>query len=265
MGERELKKKAFFLSFDDGLNEISTIIAPLLKQKGVPATFFLCSDFIENRRLFYRNKASILLEYIKEKNEKEIVRKVNPILNIVKMPNSTIKDVINSINYQNSYLLDDIANLIGCNFNSFIKVDEAYLNKYQVDSLIKDGFDIGGHSVNHPLFRELNFEEQYQQVVESIFYLEKQFGIQCKSFAFPFSEVGIDNKLLPTLISQKVIKTAFGTSGFLKRQIHPLVQRISMESYSGSAKDVINYHLYAQFKNYIGTNIFKCLTYEVRI
>ncbi len=44
----------FFLSFDDGLREVYEIVAPLLKKMGIPATFFLNTDFIDNRDLFYR-------------------------------------------------------------------------------------------------------------------------------------------------------------------------------------------------------------------
>ena len=51
-----------FLSFDDGLREIANEIAPLCRQVGVPATFFVNSASLDNRFLCFRNKASLLIE-----------------------------------------------------------------------------------------------------------------------------------------------------------------------------------------------------------
>ena len=53
-------RPSFFLSFDDGLREFHDVVAPILLQKGVSAMCFLNSDFIDNRGLFFRYKASLL-------------------------------------------------------------------------------------------------------------------------------------------------------------------------------------------------------------
>jgi peptidoglycan/xylan/chitin deacetylase (PgdA/CDA1 family) len=49
-----LPKHSLVLSFDDGFSEIYTHIAPLLSRKGIPAVFFLTTDFIDNKVMFYR-------------------------------------------------------------------------------------------------------------------------------------------------------------------------------------------------------------------
>ena len=56
-----LPKNAFLLSFDDGLKEVFTTIAPILLKKGVPASFFINPCFIDNNELFYRYKISLLI------------------------------------------------------------------------------------------------------------------------------------------------------------------------------------------------------------
>ncbi|MCK4992269.1 MAG: hypothetical protein KAS29_17345, partial [Bacteroidales bacterium] len=48
-------------NLDDGLAECHQLIAPLLKRKGVPAVFFLNNHFIDNRGLFFRYKASLIM------------------------------------------------------------------------------------------------------------------------------------------------------------------------------------------------------------
>src|SRR5687767_2369317 len=61
--EGSMKKNGFFLSFDDGLSECYHVIAPILKEKGVPATFSINSAFVDNKNLFYRYQASIIIEF----------------------------------------------------------------------------------------------------------------------------------------------------------------------------------------------------------
>jgi hypothetical protein len=49
-------EKIFHISFDDGLKECAEIVAPILLQKGIPATFLSSPGFIDNQKLFHRTK-----------------------------------------------------------------------------------------------------------------------------------------------------------------------------------------------------------------
>ena len=49
---KEITEPAFHLTFDDGLHEIYSVIAPVLEEKNIPATIFLNTDFIDNKDLF---------------------------------------------------------------------------------------------------------------------------------------------------------------------------------------------------------------------
>jgi len=53
------KKPVFHLTFDDGMKEIYEIVVPILLEKGVPATFFINSGFVDNKALFYRHRESL--------------------------------------------------------------------------------------------------------------------------------------------------------------------------------------------------------------
>lgn len=58
------KSKVFHLTFDDGLYECYDVIAPILYKKGVPATFFVHSQALENPAFcFYRFKISLLIRH----------------------------------------------------------------------------------------------------------------------------------------------------------------------------------------------------------
>lgn len=50
---------AFCLTFDDGLKEFYTIVAPILEEKGIPCLCFLNSAFVDNRDLMFRYKEAL--------------------------------------------------------------------------------------------------------------------------------------------------------------------------------------------------------------
>jgi len=80
-----LKKPVFHLTFDDGMKEMYEIVAPILLEKGVSATFFINSGFVDNKSLFYRHRESLECEWQDncEKNgrkEDEFLEKEKPYL-----------------------------------------------------------------------------------------------------------------------------------------------------------------------------------------
>src|SRR5256885_1685553 len=58
---------SFMLTFDDGLKECYEVVAPILKLKGIPATFFLCSAFVDNKELAYDHKKSLLSDVLRSR------------------------------------------------------------------------------------------------------------------------------------------------------------------------------------------------------
>ncbi|MFK8060279.1 MAG: polysaccharide deacetylase family protein [Polaribacter sp.] len=63
------------LTFDDGFKENYTIIAPILKEENITATFYLMSDFIDNKKLMWRNVILAALNKTKE-NKQGLINKI---------------------------------------------------------------------------------------------------------------------------------------------------------------------------------------------
>ena len=57
-----LPTNAAHISFDDGFRECFSIARPLLLDYEIPCTFFVATDWIDNRAMFYRNKISLCVE-----------------------------------------------------------------------------------------------------------------------------------------------------------------------------------------------------------
>ena len=48
-GSGKLDRRCLHLTFDDGFRELHDVVAPILLRKGIPATFFVNSAFIDNK------------------------------------------------------------------------------------------------------------------------------------------------------------------------------------------------------------------------
>lgn len=70
--ERE-QRPAFCLTFDDGLKEFYTLVAPFLEEKKVPCVCFLNSAFVDNQDMMFRYKEALMKQgidwkqYLREK------------------------------------------------------------------------------------------------------------------------------------------------------------------------------------------------------
>ena len=250
-------KRSFWLSFDDGLSSFYTVAAPILKRKGIPAACFVNTDFIDNKGLFFRYKAGLITEQIDTLNEAGI-RNLSVKLGITPK-RDLLKDRIQQIAYTEKETLDQLAGIIGFDFGEFLRNEQPYLTSDQINSLLKDGFTIGAHSLDHPKYNEISPDEQVRQTILSVSELEKRFKIKDPLFSFPFTDDG-----LPTAFFKNINKNpgspviTFGTAGMKRDQITSNLQRIPMEFSSKSAMDIIRTeYVYYVLKSFVGKNKLK--------
>jgi peptidoglycan/xylan/chitin deacetylase (PgdA/CDA1 family) len=222
-----LSENCFHLTFDDGLKEFYTTVAPILKERGVHATVFLNSDFIDNKELFFRFKASILFEELKDE---EILR----------------------MNYSQRSLLDKLAAQHQFDFEKYLEKEQPYLTSKQIIELIAEGFTFGAHSKNHPLYKDLNLLEQIKQTKESLASIQTQFNLDYRVFSFPFTDDGVSQKLFDEI--EIFSDLTFGCAGIKEDSAKNNLQRIPMET-NETAKDIIKAeYLYCLIKQKAGRN-----------
>lgn len=232
-------KKYFFLSFDDGLREIYDVIAPILLKNGIPATFFINTNFIDNKELFYRFKASIIFD--KYLNENKI--KKNTINNI---------DILNG--KYNNEKLNKLAKIFNIDFNDFLLKQKPYLTTQQISTLIKQGFNIGSHSKGHIEYNTLNLNKQITETIDSINFLKDQFNIKHTSFSFPFTDNNVSTKFFNKIKND--IEISFGTAGIKLDSAKHNYQRIPIEEFNLNAEKILkSEYLYFILSRFIGKHI----------
>jgi hypothetical protein len=169
-----------------------------------------------------------------------------------------IEQRLMEINYANRDKLDEVALKIDYNFNYQLKSIQPYLTSSQIEKLISDGFHFGAHSIDHPEYRFLPFEEQVRQTKESINYVRLKFSLDYNLFAFPFTDYGVSNEFFKTIASNEIVDISFGCAG-LKKELQPLhFQRIAFERGKLSASQIYKSEvLYSGLLNLLGKNVIQ--------
>lgn len=245
-GGKEMIKNTFFLSFDDGLSECYHIIAPILKEKGVPATFFLNSAFIDNHDLFFKYKLSIILDTIlRSKNAEALILRVKELFTKNKVLFKDIQTSLLSLRYNHTSMINSIALELNIDFTQYLKEHSPYLSTEQIQALIKEGHTIGAHSIDHPLYADLKMEDQLLQTKESVNFISNQFSLDYKTFAFPFTDFGVKNEFFDKMYThnQVMVDLSFGSAGIKKDVSKFHIHRFPMERTGESAKTLINTEL----------------------
>jgi len=230
-GEITLTKPSFHLTFDDGLANFYHTIAPILIKKKIPATVFLNTDFVDNKELFYRYKASLLIDnYLNCDTEKKQVYAdfITDKTTVLSNTKKSIKHFLLSISFQKKHFLDELADKLNYSFSDFLAKEKPYLSLIQIKDLQKKGFTFGAHSLNHPLYADLSLAEQVKQTQESVNWIKNNLDEKHLVFSFPFHDIGISKSFFDKIKTNLTL--SFGTSGIKKDEIPFHLHRLDMET-----------------------------------
>lgn len=222
-------KNKMHLSFDDGLKECHTIIAPILKRKGIPATFFVSPEFVDNREIFHAFKRAIL-------QSKGIEFSGKPV-------------------FSDSADLNRLAAENNVRFSDF----KPYLSFEEIEDLQRQGFLIGAHSLNHPEMWLLDEDEQYRQVVESMRWVNANFHPEIRAFSFPYTDDRLKLNLFDRIGRSGEVDYTFGTAGLKHDELDNHFQRIPVENrFNYSARDAIRFEFFYYFvRSFFSSNVVK--------
>jgi peptidoglycan/xylan/chitin deacetylase (PgdA/CDA1 family) len=229
--KRPLPKKAVHLSFDDGFVECFDLVRPLLLTYNIPCTFFLATDFIDNRRMYYRNQVSLSLEMFRSADQVEqqaILVRLNQEfgtgLTNVSGFEAWAKSLVSEVEVQL------LCQLVGVDVPAYLAQRKPYLSRDQIRELLADGFTIGAHSRRHSKLSRLSQEQAEEEILESCLEIGRMTGNAGVPFSFPNSGDGLDREFLARIRQDhRAVGLYFDTKGF--RQDRPfIVNRIWAES-----------------------------------
>jgi len=236
------------LSFDDGLAECRTVVAPLLSRYGQRATFFINTDLIDNKMLSYRHKLALCIDRLEwasisggasrtgnggapagngdparalpagPLDEAAVLRKRAADLLGVAMPAELIalRRAILSVRADRAMRADALCAVLGIDVPAYVAARRPYLTWAQVKELIEEGHTIGAHGLDHREFQSLQPAEIERQIVESCNAVRAVTLQEKIPFSVPFSLDGLDRSLLADIARRNPqVGKIYGTSRFL--------------------------------------------------
>ena len=217
----------FIVTFDDGLREAAEIAAPILMSYGVPAVFFINPAFADNRSMFHRHKASLAIDSLSVTRDASAHARVVDCLRGAGVSAQDAVSGIHGVGYGQRHVLDEVAKVLGLDIPAYLKSEQPYMSTSLIRGLSADGFLIGAHSVDHPLFSSISAEEQLLQVRDSVDYVRAEHGVEDPLFAFPFNTRGVSDAVWE--MARRHGPVLFGTGGCGHDIERRLVERVTME------------------------------------
>jgi peptidoglycan/xylan/chitin deacetylase (PgdA/CDA1 family) len=187
--EKQSLYKKLVLTFDDGFAENYRIIAPILKDQKLPATFFLIANCIDNQDLMWRNK----LVVIQKRTGNKFHYLVSDATRTFHLPERRRgESVLNWSGrawkmYQKEAIVNFLWNAgdIGT-IGEYLQEKKPYLTSGEINCLLREGFHIGTHSMSHPIFSKLSYREFEEELLTSTKFLQSRFNTEINSFSYPF-------------------------------------------------------------------------------
>jgi peptidoglycan/xylan/chitin deacetylase (PgdA/CDA1 family) len=241
-GSRHLPRFCCHLTFDDGFREMYDVVAPILHEAGVPATFFVNTAFLDCGGLAHYNVISALIDRIGSKPSalSDLETTLDSVLPSTTASSFTPRQRLLSIGYPNRGMISEIARRLGFDLGEYVSTIRPIMSSDEVRQLAKKGFSVGSHGHDHLLYRDLTLTEQLSQTQVSVEILRERLGLKARSFAFPHNDDGVQFPFFESIFTDRLVDICFGTSGLISH-FHPKnLQRISMEKTSARAEDILS-------------------------
>jgi peptidoglycan/xylan/chitin deacetylase (PgdA/CDA1 family) len=183
---RDLPRRTVVVTFDDGYVDNSEIAAPILDQVGVPATFYVTIDWVENARLPWPARLRYAFRTTKKSSWADVSGTNRPLGNAMEREEAFLSACDECCKLagepQERYVADlerKLAARVPAQPGSLM------MSYDQVRSLARKGHIIGSHTLTHPNMAYVNLNDARREMTDSKMRLEQQLGIAVAHFSYP--------------------------------------------------------------------------------
>lgn len=185
-------KNILVISFDDGFKENFTTIYPILKKNNILGTFFLISNCIDNKDLMWRNKLLLINKSASDK----ILNAVKKLSEEYKIPLTTKNfNLLNwSLSYWDMRNKENYVNYLWkltmpYSLEEFLDKEKPYMSSNEIKILSSEGHEIGSHSISHPAFSKLDYDDFKHEISQSSKIIGSIINKKINKFSYPFGRV----------------------------------------------------------------------------
>lgn len=197
LSEGTLPARAAALSFDDGYADNHDVALPLLRQHGLPCSFFVATGFLDGGRMWndtlieavrHTRQAVLDLRGLQDGQGADLGR--HPVGDIASR-RAALGDLIGRVKYLSPEPRLACVNAIASRAE-VRPADNLMMSSEQVRALRRAGMQIGAHTVSHPILAKIAEQDAADEIARSRDTLQALLGEPVSLFAYPNGKPGTD-------------------------------------------------------------------------
>jgi peptidoglycan/xylan/chitin deacetylase (PgdA/CDA1 family) len=214
---RSLPKNPVLVTFDDGYRDNYEIALPLLLRYGIKATFFIATDYISQRRMFWWDRIAFTIKAAAR--PKLILKYPHPMvldLTTPEMRKASTKTLLRVVKSTYELDLDRFLAELTCAaevaWSGDVERDLAdglLMTWDQVRALRAAGMDVQSHTRTHRVLQTLNPERALAELVESRVELERELGERVFAVSYPVGHTINDRLDVRKAVAQAGYRVGF--------------------------------------------------------
>ncbi|WP_367154470.1 polysaccharide deacetylase family protein [Methylomonas sp. HYX-M1] len=185
-----LPSRAVCVTFDDGYADNYNNAFPILKSFGLSATFFVASGFLNGGRMWNDTIIEAIRCFPNNVLDLQSLDLGVYQLNSEKERYDAAQTIIRKIKHLDFVKRKQYCDLIGEKCGDL--PNDLMMTNDQVVELSKNGMDIGGHTVNHPILAKLDSDQAKMEINDNKRYLEWLLNREISLFAYPNGKPELD-------------------------------------------------------------------------
>lgn len=197
----------FAVTFDDGWRDNLDIAAPILSRRNIPATLFVSTEAVFERKPFWVNRFIHAAKHAVESGKGELLRSVYPQSSAASPVGEQIRVALEWLKEVDEDKRMAVVDSFAAAANGApYDLDEEMLRPDDLRSLEKMGFTIGAHSHSHEILKGITRERAWFELTKPKQVLESFLGHEVTLFCYPNARY---DAWVPALAQQAGYRFAF--------------------------------------------------------
>jgi peptidoglycan/xylan/chitin deacetylase (PgdA/CDA1 family) len=204
------------VTFDDGYADNVTVALPILRRRGLPATFFLAAGFIDGGRMWNDSVIETMRRAQGDTLDARCIGLDRIDISTVALRRHGIDKLLSSLKYlppeERQVRVDKLAAESNCSLPT-----DMMMTTEHVRQLRANGIEVGAHTMTHPILAQLDAERAEGEIRDGKLRLEAITGAPVTLFAYPNGRPGRDYRpehvaMVKRLGFEAAVSTAWGVA-----------------------------------------------------
>lgn len=189
-----LPARTLCITFDDGYADNHGVALPILKSHGLTATFFVASGCIDGGCMWNDKVIAAVRHCRRERldlGHLNLAGCDSMQIGTIEERRSAVGKLLAALKYLEPQRRSAAADAISAAAGAECPAD-LMMTSAQVAELARQGMQVGGHTVSHPILKRLSEDEAYAEIANGRLRLQSITQTPVDSFAYPNGRPGVD-------------------------------------------------------------------------